>query len=65
MPYSMPNLLFNTPLHCNSPSQSPLLTNHLSSQRLFPLNALISICFPAKYFYIIIIWNIFAKETSK
>nr|DAJ43961.1 MAG TPA: hypothetical protein [Caudoviricetes sp.] len=41
------------------------MTNHLSSQRLFPLNALNSICFPAKYFYIIIIWNIFAKETSK
>nr|DAT94784.1 MAG TPA: hypothetical protein [Caudoviricetes sp.] len=31
MPYSMSNLLFNTPQHCNSPSQSPLSTNHPSS----------------------------------
>nr|DAR86985.1 MAG TPA: hypothetical protein [Caudoviricetes sp.] len=65
MPNSMPNSHFNTSLANIRPMQFYLFSNFGLLKPSFHLNALNTLSFLIKYFYIIIIWNIFAKETSK
>lgn len=65
MPYGMSYFLFNTPLFHTLSMLFYLFINSKSQKSSFRLNTLNTLSFPVKYFYIIIIWNIFAKETSK
>nr|DAT16812.1 MAG TPA: hypothetical protein [Caudoviricetes sp.] len=58
-------LIFNTPQTNNTATYLYSFTSFSFPQYPFPLNTSNSIPFFNKHFYILLIWNIFAKETSK